>query len=64
MLHVKNVGITSKAFFSKDEKGLDPVECAFDQNRKCTPNCAACKEFSSMPTKARCQRGNFVIGFL
>ena len=54
---------SSTVFFNK-ESVPESIECAFNEEKRCSPNCAACEIFSAMPEKAYCLRGNFVIGSL
>ena len=50
--------------FEHKDKHEEEVICAFDKHTICSPNCAACEVFSTMPEKAQCLRGPFVIGCL
>ncbi len=39
-----------------DVKTNKVVRCAFDNNRNCSPNCAACDIFGSYDDKVDCRR--------
>jgi hypothetical protein len=70
-LTIQNEGAVSDTIFLNGESILETIQCAFDSERICSPNCAAC-EVSCGPIKsgyphvdfARCSRGDFVIGTL
>lgn len=63
-LTIQNKGQVSDTIFLNGESILEPVKCSFDAERPCSPNCASCDIFSSMPEKAQCLRGSFIIGSL
>ena len=39
------------------------IKCAFDLEKFCTPDCAAC-EYNTHNTQATCMRKDFLIGYV
>jgi hypothetical protein len=63
--------VTSTIFenLNTDKHDLEPIQCAFDLTKKCSPNCAACEtlngpiqESGPHVNHAICRRGAFTIG--
>lgn len=52
----------AKRYFSDKEDHV-AIQCAFDLDKDCSPNCAAC-ETREVTCTHTCKRGNFLIGMM